>query len=82
LLNVNWWSEKPDPAPAQLLWGGAEIPLAISREQIHVVTVSGDWGVWAEDGETDVMRIEPEGKRARIRLQGQGKTSLKILYRP
>lgn len=82
LLNVNWWSENPEAGQAQLLWREAEIPLAISRDKIHIVTVSGDWGIWVDDGETDIMRIEAEGKRARVRLQGQGKSPLQVLYRP
>ena len=79
---MNWWSENPEAGQAQLLWREAEIPLAISRDKIHIVTVSGDWGIWVDDGETDIMRIEAEGKRARVRLQGQGKSPLQVLYRP
>lgn len=80
LLNVKWWNM--EPAEARLLWGPAEIPLSVPWGHLHVMTLSGDWGIWAQDGETDVIGIEPQMRSARIRIQGQGRTRLLVLYRP
>ena len=82
LLNVNWWSDNPPVSEAHLLWKDAEVPLAITRGKIHVVTVAGDWGVWTQDINTDVTGIQPDSRGVEISLQGQGKTKLQVLYRP
>jgi hypothetical protein len=82
LLNVNWWSGTPQRAEARLFWGGAEIPLEITRDRIHMITLSKEWGIWTEDLDTDVMEVQEEAGRAKIRLQGEGETRLTILRRP
>jgi hypothetical protein len=82
LLNVNWWSDPPRTAEARLVWGGAEIPLRITRDRIHVVTLSKEWGIWTDDLDTDVMDMQEEAGHAKVRLQGQGETRLTILRRP
>nr|AUN36757.1 hypothetical protein [uncultured bacterium] len=82
LLNVNWWSDAPWPSEAKLLWQDVEIPLNITRGEIHMVTTSGDWGVWTQDNETDVISLHSQARRVDVNLQGQGQTQLKILYRP
>jgi hypothetical protein len=82
LLNVNWWSDAPQPTEAHLLWKNAEVPLEITRGKIHIVTVSGDWGIWTQDNDTDVMNLQAQPRRAEVKLQGQGKTTLTVLYRP
>jgi hypothetical protein len=81
LLNVNWWSETPQAGSAELLWNDQVIPLAISAGRIHAVTVSGDWGIWPGEASADVIGIEPQGRRARVRIQGQGENALTVLYR-
>jgi hypothetical protein len=81
-LNVNWWSENPAPAEAHLLWGDTDIPLAITRGKIHAVTVAGDWGIWTSDTDTDVRSLNPGAQGVEVSLQGQGKTTLHVLYRP
>jgi hypothetical protein len=82
LLNVNWWSDEPQPSEAKLLWRDAELPLSITRDTIHVVTTSGDWGIWTQDNETDVMSLHSDARGMEVKLQGQGPTQLKVLYRP
>ena len=81
LLNVNWWDRAPQPRPAKLLWRDSQIPLSISRDRIHIITVSGDWGIWTADARTDVMDVRPEGSGVRIKLQGQGETQISLLSR-
>jgi hypothetical protein len=82
LLNVNWWSETPQPTEAHLLWKDAEVPLEITRDKIHVVTISSDWGIWTQDNDTDVLSLRAKPRAAEVNLQGNGTTSLKVLYRP
>lgn len=82
LLNVDWWSDVPRPTEAQLLWQDVEMPLNVTRGKIHMLTASGDWGMWTQDNETDVMSLHSEARRADVKLQGQGATQLKVLYRP
>ncbi len=81
-LNINWWSDPPQPSRAHLLWGNADLPLSLTRGAIHVVTVAGDWGIWTNDNDTDVAGLQPDAHGVKVDLQGQGKTKLKILYRP
>jgi hypothetical protein len=81
LLNINWWDEKPRPAEVQLLWKMAQIPLQISHGKLQAITLCDDWGIWTEDFETDVMRIEATHQSAKIAIQGSGNTKLSILYR-
>jgi hypothetical protein len=82
LLNVNWWSDPPQNSQAHLLWRGAEVPLEISGGKIHMVTVAGDWGIWTQDIDTDVIDLQPEPHGVLISLQGQGSTQFRVLYRP
>jgi len=81
-LNVNWWGEASQPSEAHLLWEDADVPLAITRGKIHMVTVAGDWGIWTQDIDTDVRGLHPGPRGAEVSLQGQGKTTLRVLYRP
>ena len=81
LLNVDWWSDPPRLSQARLLWQDAEVPLSLARGIIHVVTVAGDWGIWTQDLDTDVTRLEPGPRGVKVSLQGQGKTTLRVLYR-
>ena len=81
-LNVNWWSDTSQPCEAHLLWEDADIPLAITRGKIHRVTVAGNWGLWTCDTDTDVKGLNPASQGVEISLQGQGKTRLRVLYRP
>jgi hypothetical protein len=82
LLNANWWSDAPHPSQAHFLWGDADVPLAITRGVIHVVTVAGDWGIWTQDNDTDVGGMRLESRGVEVSLQGQGRTKLQVLYRP
>ena len=59
-LNVNWWGDTSQPTEAHLLWQDVEVPLAITRGKIHIVTVAGDWGIWTQDIDTDVSGLHPE----------------------
>lgn len=81
LLNVDWWDATPQPRTAKILWRDSEIPLPISRGRIHIVNVAGDWGVWTSDTQTDVIDIQPETNGARVKLQGQGETTIGVLSR-
>lgn len=81
-LNVNWWSDSPQNSQAHLLWRGVAVPLEISRGKIHMVTVAGDWGIWTQDINTDVIGLQPDPHGVLISLQGQGSTQLRVLYRP
>jgi hypothetical protein len=81
-LNVNWWSDDPQPTEAHLLWEDADIPLAITRGKIHAVTVAGDWGIWTSDIDTDVSGLHLGSHSVEVNLQGQGKSILHVLYRP
>jgi hypothetical protein len=47
-----------------------------------MVTVAGDWGIWTQDIDTDVVGLQPEPHGVLISLQGQGTTQLWVLYRP
>jgi hypothetical protein len=67
---------------AHLLWKDADVPLALARGKIHVVTLAGDWGIWTQDNDTDVTGLRPESRGVEVSLQGQGKTKLHVLYRP
>ena len=82
LLNVNWWSDETTLPYAHLLWKDADVPLALARGKIHVVTLAGDWGIWTQDNDTDVTGLRPESRGVEVSLQGQGKTKLQVLYRP
>jgi hypothetical protein len=82
LLNVDWWSDPPLSSQADLLWQDVEIPLSITRGKIHIVTVSGDWGLWTQDIDTDVTGLYPGRRDVRVSLQGQGNIMLQVLYRP
>jgi len=82
LLNVNWWSDDTTLPAAHLLWKDADVPLALARGKIHVVTLAGDWGIWTQDNDTDVAGLRPESRGVEVTLQGQGKTKLHVLYRP
>ena len=81
-LNINWWSEDATLPYAHLLWGDADVPLAILRGVIHAVTVAGDWGIWTQDNDTDVIALRPDAGGVEVTLQGQGKTRLQVIYRP
>lgn len=82
LLNVNWWSDDTTLPVAHLLWKDSEVPLAVPRGVIHVVTVSGDWAIWTQDFDADVAELKPDGRGVDVRVQGQGQTTLRVLYRP
>jgi hypothetical protein len=82
LLNVNWWSDDTTLPAAHLLWKDADVPLALARGKIHVVTLAGDWGIWTQDNDTDVAGLQPDSRGVEVTLQGQGKTKLHVLYRP
>jgi hypothetical protein len=82
LLNVNWWSGDDTLPYAHLLWKDADVPLALTRGKIHVVTLAGDWGIWTRDNDTDVEGLQPDSRGVEVTLQGQGKTDLRVLYRP
>jgi hypothetical protein len=81
LLNINWWDESHPGAQVQLLWGKTEIPILVTSGRVHRITLCGDWGVWTQDNDSDILGIEPRRKSAKFRLQGEGKTPFAFLYK-
>jgi hypothetical protein len=75
-MNINWWESEGSPKDAELLWGDNKIKLKVARENINIMTLSQNWGVWTHDNETDVISIEEGRDEFTLRLQGKGDTNI------
>jgi hypothetical protein len=80
-LNIDWWNEENLTHDAFFLWGDRKIKLDVSRDVMHILTISENWAVWTYDRETEVLNIDESKDQVIIRLQGMGKTCLTLFNR-
>lgn len=77
-MNINWWSDDEPCDKAQFCWGEQSFDLIVKRDTINILTVANTLAVWTFDNETDVISITESDDEYIIKIQGMGRSKIRI----
>lgn len=81
LLNINWWDASAPQAPATLLFGPMEYPLAARAGRIEALTLGERWAVMPQEADADILDLQEEGDGVRVVVQSNAGATLRVFCR-